>query len=308
MRMEIEVTQIDRKHEGHRMKSEAVEKKLLAAIVSNGIEEPLSGVREGDGGAILLDGFKRLRVAIKVGIQIVPFIFLAEDEVTGIVQMIRVANAKQLSLLEQAAFVEDLKNVHGLSVAQISQRLQKSKAWVLVRLRTQAEMSPTTRSAILSGNFPFYSYFYTLHPFMRVSGIASKKDIDEFVSLTAAKGLSTRDIELLASAYFRGGNTIRAQLKNGDLSWCLEELKARNRESQGADDLSDVEKKILRDLEIVQGAMGRLVIKTSHPDVEAGIKKPNFNSCASVLVEGVLSRNQKFVEVMRGFYDRLRQT
>lgn len=304
MKTEVEVNQLDRKHEKHRQKSESRERQLLVSIMNGGIEEPLQGVMTESGSVILLDGFKRLRCAIKVGIGTVPFVSIGEDEATAILQILKVSNAKSLSMLEQAAFVDELKSIHGLSVAEIAHRLQRSKAWVLVRLTTLSSMSEQTSGAILSGKFPLYSYLYTLHPFRRLTGAASKQEIDEFVNLSSGRGLSTRDIELLSDAYFRGGDKMREQMKNGDLGWCLQELKERNRiQSAGASELSESEKKIIRDLEILQDGMSRLTLRLTRE----GAGQAAFRVQAELLTGGVLSRIETFVVVLRGFYDRIRQ-
>lgn len=304
MKTEVEINRLDRKHEGHRQKSESREKQLLLSIMNQGIEEPLQGVMSRTGQAILLDGFKRLRCAVKLGHGAVPFVSIGEDEVTAIIQILRHSNAKSLSLLEQAAFVDELKNIHGLTVAEIAHRLQRSKAWVMVRFQTLSSMSETTSGAILSGKFPLYSYLYTLHPFRRLTGAASKAEVDDFVKLSSGRGLSTRDIELLSDAYFRGGNEMRTQLKSGDLGWCLQDLKERERiKNEGTPLLSEAENKLIRELEIIQGMMGRLTLKLARQNGGAAA----FRVQVEVLAGGTLGRIDKFVEVLRGFYDRIRQ-
>lgn len=307
MKIEVEINEVDRKHEGRRMRSASREKELLSSIAERGIEEPLQGVRSEAGAIILLDGFKRLRCATRIGLGVVPFISLGSDETMAIIQILRASNAKSLTMLEQAAFVEELKQVHHLGVAEIASRLSRSKAWVLVRLQTLSAMSERTSKAILSGHFPLYSYLYTLHPFRRLTGDASqKKEVDEFVSLVSGKGLSTRDIEILADPFFRGGDRVREQLRKGDLGWCLQELKEKARSSQQlsqGQDLCDVEKRVLRDLEILQGCIGRLSLKLTHPE----LGKAAFLAQAELLSEGVLSRIERFTAILRGFYDRSRQ-
>lgn len=308
MKVEIEINRMDRKHERHRQRSESREKLLLVSIMNQGIEEPLQGVMTKSGEVILLDGFKRLRSAIKLGLGAVPFASMGEDEATAIVQLLRLSNAKSLSMLEQAAFVDELKSIHGFSVAEIAHRLHRSKGWVLVRLSTLSSMSDETTTAILTGRFPLYSYLYTLHPFRRLTGVASKKEVDEFVSLSAGHALSTRDIELLSDAYFRGGEAMRTQMRSGDLGWCLQELKERSRtRNEGSAELSEMEKRIIRDLEIVQGCMGRLGLKLC-TQADAGGGQAAFRVQAEVLIDGVLSRAGKFLEVLRGFHDRIRKT
>lgn len=284
------------------MKSPARERQLLSSIIEIGITDPLSGVQNALGESILLDGFKRLRCARKIGLQTIPFLSLGDDEATGIINVLREANRSAMSLIEQAMFVEELHKTFGLSVADIAARLQRSKAWVSVRRQTLSEMSESTKAAILSGSFPLYSYLYTLHPFRRLKGSASKNDIDEFVSLVSGKALSTREIERLAVAFFRGGDKMRAQLKNGDLGWCLEEVKRRE-QAQFSAELTDAENRCVRDLEIVCGCMGRLSLKLQGIDVG----KPAFVARADLLTDQALSRMGSFTQILRGFYDRCRE-
>ena len=79
MRTEIETSQIDRRYESYRMRSEGREKQLLSSILAKGIEEPLCGVQALPAASVLLlDGFKRLRCVEKLKINQVPFLSLGE--------------------------------------------------------------------------------------------------------------------------------------------------------------------------------------------------------------------------------------
>ena len=117
----VEVAQLDLRYEGCRLKSPAAEARLLSAIAAGGIQEALQGVEVG-GVRILLNGFKRLRCARKLHLATVPFVALAADETAGIVCLLRAANDHALSLLEEARFLDELKGVGGLSVAEIAQQ------------------------------------------------------------------------------------------------------------------------------------------------------------------------------------------
>ncbi|MDI6795113.1 MAG: hypothetical protein QME81_19980, partial [bacterium] len=101
------------------MKQEGVEKGLLSSILEHGIREPLEGIDTKDG-RILLNGFKRYRCAKKLRISIVPYTSLGSDEAMGIIQLIRISNEKSLTILEQAALIDDLKKVHGMNVSEIA--------------------------------------------------------------------------------------------------------------------------------------------------------------------------------------------
>ena len=131
MSVEVEINELDLRYEKQRMRSAPRERQLLLSIMEVGIKDALSGVIVQPSGAkILLDGFKRLRCARKIGLHIIPFQSLGEDEASAIINMLRNANQAAMTFIEQATFVEELRSVHGLSVSEIARRLERSSAWV----------------------------------------------------------------------------------------------------------------------------------------------------------------------------------
>lgn len=297
----VEISRFDLKFETYRMKSASREKILMSSILERGIEEPLCGVgfSPDEREIVLLDGFKRFRCALKLGLPAVPFVSMGRDEATGIIQLIRTSNAKSLSFIEQAKLVEELKRVYGLSVAEIATQLCRSKAWVVVRIEAFSSMSETVQTEIFSGRFPLYSYLYTLRRLTRLNGVTSK-DIDEFVSSMSGKGVSTRDIELLARAYFHGGTQIREQIQTGSIGFCLSQLKET--ENGHGHELNEAERNALRDLEIINRVMGRSTLKLSNSKLESR----EFFAEAELLVSGIIRLAPKFSGVIREFYARCR--
>jgi len=227
---EIEIQRIDRRWESLRLPNDLQERALLSSISSCGIREPLQGVMCGET-LLLLDGFKRLRCSQKLGIQRAPVVSLGADEAGGMLALLRQSNAHALSTLEQAALVDELKARYHLSVTEIARHLERSPAWVSVRLGILSQMSEDVREAIFTGKFPARSYLYTLQSFTRVNKIP-KSEITEFVHAVSGKDLSLRQIDMLAHGYFRGGSAIKAQIQQGAISWTLEQLqKSQVRES-----------------------------------------------------------------------------
>jgi len=66
---------------------------------------------------VLLNGFKRYRCARKLGIGAVRIARWA-GRGGGIIQLLRTANDHALGILEQAAFLDELKSARNLSVAK----------------------------------------------------------------------------------------------------------------------------------------------------------------------------------------------
>lgn len=248
----IEHAGLDRRYEHLRLKDRRREQILLSSILEQGILDPLYVVRLPDGVHVLLDGFKRARCAEKLSITSVPVVTLDSNEAMGLLKLIRLSCSNGLSTLEEASLVDELHEGHGMSMAEIARRVERSVSWVSLRFGMLKGMSGLVRKKIFAGHFPVRSYMYTLRHFTRVKSKHTKKEIESFVTSVSGKGLSTRDIERLAAGYFKGGAMIKAQIQNGNLDWTLRQLKndaavVGTNES----DLTDAESRVLRNLEIV---------------------------------------------------------
>ena len=295
---QVEIASLDLRYEGFRMKSPGVEKALLMSIMEKGIRDPVQGVDTKDA-RILLDGFKRLRCAQKLGIGRAPYVSMGADEVLGIIELIRISNAKSLTILEQARFVDELKSFHRMSTAEIAELLERSKSWVSVRTGIVAEMSDYMLDQIFKGRFPVYSYMYTLRPFIRINGIKNS-ELDDFVRSVSGKNLSIRNIEILANGYFRGSEALRKQIKNGHITWALGRLKESHTAPSGC---SQIESAMIRDLEIVSKYMQRVATKTKNPKYKTNA----FFAQANLLTGGILRQTDSFIKAIRAFHDRTGQ-
>lgn len=295
----VEISSFDLRFEGYRVRNKVAEGTLLASISENGIRDPLQGV-DIENTRILLNGFKRYRCARKLDIGIVPYLSLSSDTSMGIIELLRMSNAKSLSILEQARLVEELKDAHGMSTADIAGRLEKSKAWVSVRSGIMREMSRVVMEKVFSGQFPVYAYMYILRRFIRINKIRWE-DIDEFVGLVSGRNLSIRDIELLAKGYFKGSEEFREQLRKGDVSFGLQGLRDISGKWQGC---TQAEQAMLRDLELVQVYMQRIGARSE----ETQFKTSAFFAQANLLTGGILRQIELFTTVVRHFHDRTGKT
>lgn len=295
MALEVELSSLDLRYEGYRMRNPGLERRLLASIAERGIEEPLEGV-DSPGGRILLNGFKRYRSARRLGLGKVPYVSLGEDETQGVLELLRVSNQKALSILEQARFLEDLKQLHHLTAAEIAQELSRSKAWVSMRLGLMKEISEPVREKLFSGAFPVYSYMYTVRQFMRLNGVG-KEDIEAFIAGVSGKKLSVREIEYLAHGYFRGPESLRREIAAGHVALPLERMK---QVGAPADGCNEFERVLLGDLEILQKYMRRVMGKSLDPRLQSRA----FHAQAHLLTAGVLARAQAFLQSLRQLHDR----
>jgi len=287
----VELSCIDTRYEPLRLPNKKREKDLLESISQRGIESPLQGISTNNL-FILLDGFKRLRVARRLGINVIPVEVLASSESDAIIKLLQISNAKSLHILEQVQLVNSLHEMHGLKVREIATRLEKSPSWVSVRLGILKDFGPKVWEAVFKGNFPASNMLYTLRQFRRLNS-ESKSGIDDFVSAVSAKNLGHREIESLAHAWFKGGDEMREQIKKGDLAWTLRKGLELNPETAGPD-LNENEKQIIQDLGIIQKYMARLMNKIPFMKDQS----IQYQSTARSMARGILDNHKRFTEVL----------
>jgi len=295
MALEVELSTLDLRYESYRLRNPGLEARLLASIAQRGIEEPLEGVDKEDR-ILLLNGFKRYRCARKLGIGRAPYASLGNDEVLGIMNLLRVSNDRSLGILEQAGFIDELRGLYKMTVAEIAAELSRSKAWVSMRLGLIGEMSEKVRREIFSGRFPIYAYMYTLRQFMRMNGV-KKQEIENFVVAVSGKKLSVREIEQLAHGYFRGPESFREAINGGHVGLPLQWIRNVPEDPEGC---NEFESALLRDLEITNKYMQRVMGK-SH---DRRLKTRAFQAQANLLTTGILSKAPAFIETMRNLHDR----
>ena len=246
--------------------------------------------------SILLNGFKRYRCARKLQLRLAPYVSLGQDEVSGIVNLLRLSNPKALGILEQAAFIDELKHTRQLSLGDIAEQLSRSKSWVSMRVGLIAPMSVTVRAKLFSGAFPAYSYLYILRRFMRMNGVTGEQ-VDQFVTAVSGQKLSVREIEQLAHGYFRGPESFRQEIRQGNLALPLQQIA---QVPPSLDGCSEFERVLLHDLELTQKYLQRITGKSQDPRLQSRA----FHAQANLLTAGLLSRVPAFTQTLRQLYDR----
>jgi len=291
----VELSDLDLRYEGHRLRDRAREARLLASIAARGVETPLEGVDTPEG-RILLHGFKRWRCAQKLQLASVPYVSLAQDQAMGILALMGASREKSLSVLEEAKFLLELLTVHGMELAEVAEKLSRSKSWVSMRRRLLEEISPTIQQLLFSGKFPVYSYLYTLRPFMRMNEVSSET-IERFVQRVARQRLSVRDIERLADLYFRGPASLREAIEAGKLSWALEQMQ---RVGEDQESCNVQERVLLKELLWLQKTMRRVLTKCH----DRRLNSRAFHAQANLLTAGLLADLPLFTKAMEEFHDR----
>lgn len=296
----IELSDIDLRYEHLRIKDSVREYSLQSSIMEQGILEPLCILVLSDTVHVLLDGYKRYRCAVRLRLLNIPTITWEYDAAVGILKLLKFSSGNRLTAIEEAGLVNELHLVHKLSLVEIGGRLERSVSWVSLRLGLMQEMSADVREKIFSGQFPVRSYMYSLRHFTRVKSSVSKAMVSTFVGCVSGKGLSGRDIDRLAHAYFKGGAIMKSQIEAGQLDWTLRQLKERdNKQAVSHDTTGDAEKCVLSQLETIHVN----VIKLSSGLKNTCLTRECFLNRALKKVLNLLKSYEDFNHTLREFYD-----
>jgi len=292
----IEVNDLDLRFENTRRCDPAAQRRLLTSIMERDILDPLVVSRCSETGkSVLLDGFKRYRCAQKLKKNIVSVVYIGEDLTDGVLCFLRREQSVPLGILEQAGLIEDLHKRQHLSIQEIARRLERSPAWVSVRLSLLSEMSDLIRNKIMSGAFPARAYMYGLRVFTRVHK-ANNRQADAFVTAVSGKGLSTRELTVLSRAYFTGGTTMERMITEGDAHHVLKLIAAQG-VARTDTTLSAQEQLFVNNLKTIAGVMGQVI--TCAPSMNSGTARcmQHINTWSGSIVQSLAVFTQTIKEL-----------
>jgi hypothetical protein len=297
MTRQIEIDELDLRYEAFRMRNPRLEGELLCSIRERGVEEPVFGV-DTEQAPVLLDGFKRLRSARALSLSRLPYEACGEDAAEGLVRLLRMRPEKPLTILEQAAFLDELRATQGWSAGEMARQLSCSKGWVSMRLDLFKQLRPAVREKLFAGHFPAYAYLYSVLPFLRMNG-TSGKDIDRFVLAVSGKGLSVRQIDLLCRSCFEGSTALREQILAGRFELVLRE----GQDGPAAAGVSAAEKRLLQELEALCKGMRRVRALAGNKR----LKSPAFHAQAGLVTASILTDANAFLTTIRRLHARSEQ-
>ena len=299
----VELNHLDIRYEHLRLKDKRRENAIQSSILEQGILEPLCVIVLSDAERVLLDGYKRYRCAVRLRLSTIPVMTWEHDAAAGILKLLRFSSGNRLTAVEEAGLVNELHQVHQLSMVEIARQLERSVSWVSLRLGLLQDMGDDVRERIFSGEFPVRSYMYSLRHFTRVKSGVPKEAVSAFVGCVAGKGLSGRDIDRLALAYFKGDAVMKSQIEGGQLDWTLRQLREGDAgREKPHDNLIELESRVLSQLEAVCSCSAKL----SYGLKDTRLTSHDFFAYGSEVARKILKNCDGFHRTLREFYDSAR--
>jgi ParB/RepB/Spo0J family partition protein len=249
--MQVELHQLDLKYEGLKVQDRQAEGKLVASMTAHG---QLSAVvvvsAEGQAGRwVLVDGFKRVRAARRLALDVVEAMEWTGTEVEALVATHHLERSRRHTALEEAYLIRTLQEEHGLCQPEIGRLLGRSTSWVSRRLGLIKELPEWLQEHVREGTLRCHAAVKYLLPLAR----AKRADAETLARHIGRLSLSTRQVGVLYAAW-RGGDE-----KSRDLvvNQPMVVLRAREEaDGEGADetDSARVQQDLARTSSLLQRA------------------------------------------------------
>ena len=132
--MEVEISQLELRYRGLRIRDAGHRAKLLASVARDSQQSPVAVVAADDERFVLIDGYARVGVLTKLARDRVVAVVLEVSEAEALVMSHRLDGQRRRSALEEGWLLAALMEQHGLGLAELATRLDRSRSWVSRRL------------------------------------------------------------------------------------------------------------------------------------------------------------------------------
>ncbi len=208
--MELELHQLELRHEMLRVRNARRERLLLASLSEIGQTTPVVVVHEGER-FVLIDGYKRVRAmrALRHDIVIATEWSLGEAEALLFERLMRAGDAD--SAIEQGWFLHEMHTRFGLSQHELARRFARTQSWVSRRLALVEQLPDAVQSHVRSGAIGAHAAMKFLVPMARAKSVAcvrladalaperpTDRQVGELYALWSSGSAKTREMVLSA--------------------------------------------------------------------------------------------------------------
>ena len=205
--MDLELHQLDLRHQRLRTRNAARERRVLASIADIGQQTPIVVVRDCDS-FIVIDGFKRERGVRRLKRDLISATIWEMSEADALMseRLIRAGDAD--NGLEHGLFLKELCERFGLTREEVARRFDRTPSWVSRRIALATDLPPSVREHVRDGAIGAHAAMKYLVPLAR----ANRDDCVRLADAIAPERMSNRQIGELYALYLRSGAKARELL------------------------------------------------------------------------------------------------
>ena len=244
--VEVELDALDLRYAKLRARRPNVEKRLLASVEEVGQQSPVIVVAGQEPGRwVLIEGRKRVRALKRLKATAVNAVVWELAPLEALIAAYQWQDGSGYNALEEGWLVWELVRGGGLSLAQVGQRLERSKAWVSGRLGLIEGLPDRVLEGVSSGQIGAYVATRYLLPFAR----ANATDCEKLAEKIIENDFGSRDVEALCQHYAAAAPSARRRIVEEPGRF----LAAVKQAKKGALDprLSEAENRCVNNLELI---------------------------------------------------------
>lgn len=219
MRTQIAIADLDLRYQSLRIADATAEAALAASLDAYGQREAVLVVAvspdtTGVGAPrwIVIDGFRRIRAAQRLGHELIDIAALPMTEPEALVHCHRIVTGTRCSALEQAWLVQELIDTHRMSLRAVAEAFGRTVSWISRRVALVAQLPPSVQTLVRSGALSVHGAMRCLVPLAR----ANAGQCEKIAIVAAREHLTTRQLELIHAAWRAAANRPEARDKIAD--------------------------------------------------------------------------------------------
>jgi ParB family chromosome partitioning protein len=254
--MELEFHQLTMRYSGLRISLPGYESRLMVSLAAEGQLHPVLVVGETEGnsasGYVLIDGYRRVKALERLGRDTVEGVVLPLTEPAALMFRHCQESAHPRTALEDGWLIRELIELHGMSQAELSRRLQRSESWVSRRLSLVRTLPGAAQDLVRQGALCAHGAMKYLVPLARAKRSACK----ELVGHLSGRRTSAREMEQIYLSWKRGDAEQRRLVVSNPKLFLKAAEGLENevsKERQGGDEIQNVS----NDMEILDAVSGR---------------------------------------------------
>lgn len=206
--LEAEWHQLELSYRHLRKHTQQEQQRLMLSIHTYGLLEPIMVVASLTGNWIVIDGYLRIKAVQALKNDTIKIIIWGSNVAEALIHTYRSNQSRTWDYFEEAWLLQELRNLHNYSQAELAQQLGKSKAWVSYRLQLLESLPDFIKEAMLQGDLSSWAANRVLVPFARANEDAAKSLLNYLRSHTH----STRELQEFYHHYLKSNNKVREHL------------------------------------------------------------------------------------------------
>lgn len=207
--MQLEIHQLDRRHERLRTRSPRRERRLLASLSESGQQVPIVVVRSSEPERyVVVDGFKRVRALVRLGADLVEATCWELSEAEALIVERLLCGSQKASALEQGWLLREMVERFALGANELARRFDRSVSWVSRRLGLVRDLPEAVQERVRAGEVVPHAAMKYLLPLAR----ANTSDCLALLAGLRGARPSSRAMGRLYVAYMAGDARTRERL------------------------------------------------------------------------------------------------